>query len=264
MKSNEIVSNQKEAFEKKFSPDDLKIWDFHLTPDPLVRYIRDRMLRVGLKKIFSVMNTNINEVKNWKVLVVCGGVGGEGHFLHQFGFNDVTVSDFSENALGVCNHLFPALKTLQLNSEDMDLADKSYDLVVVQAGLHHLSRPALGLTEMLRVAHKAILVLEPHTGFLPTTFGTEWEIENGFINYVFRWNDNMLKQITKSYLLKEVHFIKGMKTWNHNLGASKIVKPLPKPLRLPALKFIYGVLNTLFGFWGNKFIGVVVKEKSIK
>jgi hypothetical protein len=259
MESNKVVAEQKVAFEKFFSTDDLKRWDFHITSDPLTRYIRDRMLIVGTNKILSVLNTTIEEAKDWKVLVVCGGVGGEANFFHKFGFRDVTNTDFSENALKTCAQLFPALKTMQLNAEVMNLADNSYDLVVVQAGLHHLSRPVSGFTEMLRIAQKAVLVLEPHTGFLPTTFGTKWEVEEGVTNFVFRWDHSMLTQITNSYLLKNTRFIKGIRIWNHNMGAAKLVKFLPKSLKLPALKFIYGTLNTLFGLWGNKFIGIVVK-----
>lgn len=39
-----------------------------------------------------------------------------------------------------------------MDAESLDAPDDRYDLVLVQDGLHHLSRPVTGLMQMLRVA----------------------------------------------------------------------------------------------------------------
>ena len=67
--------------------------------------------------------------------------------------------------MALCRSFDERLKTRVLNAEEMsEVEDGSYDLVLVQDGLHHLPRPTLGFTEMLRVARIAAIVIEPHSG----------------------------------------------------------------------------------------------------
>src|SRR6185436_5595240 len=114
------------------------------------------------------------------------------------------VSDLSEKAMALCRSFDERLKTRVLNAEEMsEVEDGSYDLVLVQDGLHHLPRPTLGFTEMLRVARIAAIVIEPHSGLVARAIGKTWEVEGDAVNYVFRWNRNILEQTTRSYLLQE-------------------------------------------------------------
>src|SRR5215510_6278791 len=54
------------------------LWDHHYTSDPLIRYLRDRRLHRALKELDERGRL---DVANQSVLLVCGGVGGEGTFL---------------------------------------------------------------------------------------------------------------------------------------------------------------------------------------
>jgi ubiquinone/menaquinone biosynthesis C-methylase UbiE len=200
----------------------------------------------------------LDDIRNWEVLVVCGGVGGEGTFFADKGFESVTNSDFSENALRLCNRFDPRLKTLQLNAERLDLPDGSYDLVVVQDGLHHLSRPVLGYTEMLRVSRKATVVIEPHTGIVARSIGTEWERHGEEVNYVFRWNRSIFEQSAKSYLLQSPCHIAAMRLWDHNSAVAGLARRFPKPVNVIVAKTVYAILG-LFPRLGNMMIGVVIK-----
>ncbi len=111
-----------------------------------------------------------------------------------------------------------------MNAENLDIPDKSYDLVLVQNGLHHLPRPVLGLTEMIRVAKKAVMMIEPHAGIVANLLGMEWEDHGGAVNYVFRWNKLMFEQVVKSYILQLPCYIKPIRLWNHNLVMDKVGK----------------------------------------
>jgi ubiquinone/menaquinone biosynthesis C-methylase UbiE len=86
----------------------------------------------------------------------------------------------------------------------LDLPDNSYDLVVVQDGLHHLPRPVTGFTEMLRVAKKAVIVIESYDSWVGDLIGTEFEVQGNAINFAFRWNRKMMVQVTKSFLLRRL------------------------------------------------------------
>lgn len=197
----------------------------------------------------------------WDVLIVCGGVGGEGTLLANLGFRKVTVSDFSKNALEICKVRDARLQTCILNVEQLDLPDDSFDLVLVQDGLHHLPRPALGLTEMLRVARRAVVVVEPHSGVVAKLLGTVWECKVDKVNHVFRWNQLLLEQVTLSYLLQIPSYIKAIRLWDHNVMMSKLAKLLgSKRVGLFFVKFCYFFLNSLFWWLGNMMIGIVVKH----
>ncbi|MFC3573658.1 class I SAM-dependent methyltransferase [Streptomyces yaanensis] len=235
-------------------------WGFHATHDPLTRFLRDRRLLFGLSKL---RQRGVLDPANQSALVVCAGVGGEGILLRRYGFQDVTISDLSGEALNMSRQLDPTLKTAQANAENMvEIPDASYDLVVVQDGLHHLPRPVLGFTEMLRVARRAVIVIEPAESLVGTLIGTEWEEHGEAVNYVFRWSGSTLKQATLSYLLRSGATVLPYRLWDHNVAVSKMAKRFPKHWRLPVAKGIYRVLTPVNGL-GNMMVGVVILGNAI-
>lgn len=250
------VEAQQAAMDDIYGDSDASAWAFHYTDDPVTRYLRDRRLRTALRILEQHGRLDPD---HQSVLVVCGGVGGEGTFLRKFGFSRVTVSDLSEEALAKCRRFDPQLSTLRLNAEDMkELEDASYDLVFVQDGLHHLPRPPLGFTEMLRVARVAAVVIEPHYGLVGRAIGTEWEVHGDAVNYVFRWNRPMLEQVTRSYLLSRHSTVTAHRMWDHALVLSRLADRLPARLRLSAIKAAYACLRPA-NRAGNMMIGVAVK-----
>ncbi len=254
------IGKQKECFENIYSTSEEKKWNFHDTDDILVRYLRDRRIKIAIEHLKKLIKSQYNQ---WNALVICGGVGGEGTLLADLGFNSVTVSDISENALEICKKRDPRIKTILLNAEDLTIPDNSYDLVIVQDGLHHLPRPANGFTEMLRVSKKAIIVIEPHSGIISKLFGTIWEKHDNTINYVFRWNKFIFKELTLSYLLQKNLYIKVIRLWDHNCFMMKISEKVSKNnklLRLNFIKLCYDILNTLFWWLGNMMIGIIIKK----
>lgn len=181
---DQSIKDQNREFEVIYNNENLRRFNFHFTEDKLMRYLRDRRLNIGLN--YLIYKYTKPELENWKVLIVCGGVGGEGTFFRNAGFKDVTTSDFSQNSLSMANILAPQLKTVLLNAEALELEAKAYDLIVVQDGLHHLPEPALGFTEMSRVAKKAVMVIEPYESLVGNVIGTEWEQHGTATNFVYR------------------------------------------------------------------------------
>ncbi|MEU0219476.1 class I SAM-dependent methyltransferase [Streptomyces sp. NPDC006265] len=233
-------------------------WSFHVTSDPLTRFLRDRRLRTALRMLRV---RGLLDPARQSVLIVCGGVGGEGVFLSRYGFKDITVSDLSEEALAVCRGLEPRLRTMSLNAENMaEIPDSSYDLVLVQDGLHHLPRPVLGFTEMLRVTRRAVIVIEPHDGLVGRLIGTEWERHGDVVNYVFRWNRSILNQATRSYLLCKQAIVLPYRMWDHNVVVGKLARCFPERWRLTAAKTVYRVLRPVNRV-GNMMVAVVVKPE---
>lgn len=240
---------------------------YNYTQDPLARYLRDRGLQRALQHISSVLEVSAEEMHRWRVLIVCGGIGGEGTLLANQGFSDVTVSDLSRERLELCRKIDKRLQTTVQDAENMDLESGAYDLVLVQAGLHELPQPVLGFTEMLRVSRKVVVVVEPHLSISGKLLGTKWERhghEDNYVidvNYAFRWNQTILEQVTRSYLLSEKTYVKAIRFWDHDVYVGKAVSKLPAKHRLSAAKAIYRALDVLPGT-GNAMAGVVIKYAS--
>ena len=255
------VERQRAVFEGKYHSQ-VEPLSFHDNQDPLFRFLRDRRIKIGLQRAMKVSG---GTPKDWDALVICSGVGEEGTLLANLGFRSVTVSDFSENALEICRIRDPRLKTSVVNAEAMAIPDRSFDLVLVQDGLHHLPRPMLGYTEMLRVARRAAIVIEPHAGLVAKLIGTTWEKHGDEINYVFRWNQLLLEEPARSLFLDSPTDVKAIRLWDHNLVVGKLVRKLrlgSGHTAVLAAKFLYAALNTPFSWLGNMMVGVVVKTDS--
>jgi ubiquinone/menaquinone biosynthesis C-methylase UbiE len=249
---------QQQAYDKSYTPADLERFAFHDTPEPLMRYLRDRRLRIAID---SLQRLTGQSTADWDALIVCGGAGGEGSYLADLGFRSVTVSDFSVNALEICKIRDPRLQTHVLNAEHLSLPDGAFGVVVVQDGLHELRRPALGLTEMLRVARDAVIVIEPHAGLVARLIGTKWEYHDDVVNYVFRWNQLLFEQICRSYLLSADAYVKVFRFWHHNVVLHRLTRRFGAGRTSVAIvKAIYLLLDTLLAPFGNMMIGMVIKE----
>ncbi len=253
------VEQQHIGFERAYGSSDLSKWEWHSTADRATRFQTDRLIDRGIDRLLDVIDEPPSELS---ALVTCGGVGGEATHLRRRGFVDVTNSDFSAAALGISRAREPDVPTLELNAEALDVPDGSYDVVVERFGLHHLGRPVLGLTEMLRVARKGVLIVEPHTGLLTRTLGQEFEQEApGSKNYVFRWDAQMLRQSTRSYLLEMPVHIEVVRLVHHHAvwqvlhratgGRTKLMYPL--------LRGLYTATRPLDPM-GNLMCGIVVKH----
>lgn len=251
--------NQLDVFEGNFDTD-ASHWDFHDTTEPATRYARDRRLRVAVDRLQHVTG---GDLSTWSALVTCAGVGGEGSYLANRGVGRVTVSDFSPRALSHCRRRDARLETLQLDAEQLDVPDESFDLVLVQDGLHHLPRPVLGFTEMLRVARRAVVVIEPHAGLVARCLGREWERHGDVANYVFRWDRRLLEQSVRSYLLERPCAVEDLRFWDYTVLLFRLndrLGSLSAAWRIQ--KLVYRTLNA----WGplralgNMMVAVIVKD----
>lgn len=248
---------QADAYDTWHDPGDLARYAYHSDPDPLTAFLRDR--RIGLAVDLALRMAGAAPA-DWTALVTCGGVGGEGTYLAGRGFREVTVSDVSEAALSVCRRRDPRLLTIRADGEATGLPDGCHDLVLVRDGLHHLPRPGAGLAEMLRLARRAVVVMEPATGAVPALLGTAWERHGGSWNYVYRWDTALFAQTVFSALLRTDYAVAGVRLWDHAPVVGRLVRRLPGGARLAAARGLYGTLDTLARPFGNNFVGVVVKN----
>jgi ubiquinone/menaquinone biosynthesis C-methylase UbiE len=258
------VAGLQKLYEQSYGQSSIRDWEFHDTAEPILRYLRDRRLEIAVDAVASRLGQHPRE---WTALVVCGGVGGEGTYLANRGCRSVVVSDFSARALEICQSRDSRLAVLQLNAEALAVPDNSFDLVLVQDGLHELRRPVLGLTEMMRVARRAVVMIEPHSGVVARMLGTVWETheagdaERAAENYVFRWNARSFRDVARSYLLKEAKQISVIRFWDHNVTMRRLARSIGdgRP-GLAMAKAAYHVLDSSLWWMGNAIVGIIVKD----
>ncbi|MHC4247511.1 MAG: class I SAM-dependent methyltransferase [Planctomycetota bacterium] len=97
------------------------------------------------------------------VLTVGDGKGGkEAAFLKRLGHHAVA-TDVSTDVLAEAKQRGIIDNFREEDAEALSFADESFDYVLVKETLHHLTRPYLALYEMLRVASRGVIVIEPRT-----------------------------------------------------------------------------------------------------
>lgn len=189
------------------------------------------------------------------ILVLCSAEGREASVLCDLGYRDVTISDLSPVALEVATKHDPRLKSRVLNAQETGLRDGSYDVVVIQDGLHHLQSPVAGLCEMLRVCRRAGVFLEPADSPAGNLIGQKWETNGDAVNYVFRWNRKLLRDLCRSYFASDDFTDLSFTFWHHNPMMSKAGAWLGRG----GLALGKRVLDRFAGRWGNQFCGIIVK-----
>jgi len=92
-----------------------------------------------------------------------GKFGSDAFFLQNEGV-DVTATSISSHTLKVAHSRGFIKKYAAENAEAFDRQDNSVDFVLCKESLHHFPRPAVGFYEMLRIARKGVVLIEPIEG----------------------------------------------------------------------------------------------------
>jgi ubiquinone/menaquinone biosynthesis C-methylase UbiE len=92
-----------------------------------------------------------------------GAFGSDAFFLRSFGI-DVTATSISTHTLEIAHAQGLIDKYAAENAEALSLPDNAVDFVLCKESFHHFPRPALAFYEMLRIACKAVVLIEPAEG----------------------------------------------------------------------------------------------------
>jgi Methyltransferase domain len=232
----------------------------HVTSDnPLVRYLVRWRLMDAMRRLTTAANGRIS--KSSKILLMCGGEGLEGSILCDMGYRNVTVSDISERGVAEAIKRDSRLQGLVLNAERADVESNSFEVVIVQDGLHHLQSPVQGFTEMLRIASTAVVFLEPHDSLIGKILGTRWEKHDDAVNYVFRWTKKLAQDVASSYLGPDSFVNLSFSFWHHNIVYHRLGKVLGDGISaLNIIRLIKFILDTTLGRAGNQFCGMILKR----
>ncbi len=89
-----------------------------------------------------------------------GNFGTDAHFLGRHGAQVVATS-ITDETLKVARELGYVHAIRAENAEAISLPDNAFEFVFCKEAYHHFPRPALAFYEMLRVARRAVVLIEP-------------------------------------------------------------------------------------------------------
>lgn len=115
---------------------------------------------------------------------------GDGRFASEAQYirrkaKDVTASDISEGMLLEAKNRNLIDKYSIENAEKLSFTDSSFDFILCKESYHHFPRPIIALYEMIRVARKAVILIEPNDSI----FEELWRAKNVLDRGSFSFSD---------------------------------------------------------------------------
>ncbi|MCX5701461.1 MAG: class I SAM-dependent methyltransferase [Candidatus Omnitrophica bacterium] len=134
---------------------------------------------------------------------------------------------------------------------NLSFPDNSFDIVSVHDGLHHLSDPKKAVREMVRIAKKAVIIIEPAKALI-----TELSVLLGFSlkyegsDFVYRFRKSEIISWLKEIGIKKIIIKRYLMYYPHKPGrVFRIFDFLPL---FYFIKIIFYLTNLFFGRLGNK------------
>jgi SAM-dependent methyltransferase len=221
---------------------------------------RSQFLSV-LQRCIEKTGIDVNE----NVLII-GGTQEDADSLSFCGFHHITLS----NIHGV-RHDPNSLPVIAVDAEDIKLPDNSYDVIFFHEVIHHCRSPHRALCEMLRVAKRRVLMMEPNdSAFMrllcSLRFSFPYEIfavvnndyERGGVrnsqipNFIFRWNAWAVLQLTSAFMAEYKPQIYADPYWDFNANEKSLADR--KQTKIGLITGIIGARNFLRILHGMQWV----------
>ena len=213
------------------------------------------------------------------ILVVCAGDTDRKTFL-EHGFTDVVISNLDYHR-GVEDYAPYGWK--YIDAEKIELADCSFDWVVVHAGLHHCGSPHAAMCEMFRVARKGIVVFEARDSLLMKLsvwfgFVPSYELEpvvlsdgkcgglrnTGTPNFIYRWTELEVEKTINSFSPEYEHEFDYFYGYRVPLQRLAMSSSKLKKMAAVGFKLVLPVVELLLRRQGNLFGFAISKQGALQ
>ncbi|WP_066630462.1 class I SAM-dependent methyltransferase [Labilibacter marinus] len=131
------------------------------------------------------------QTKQDKWLTVGDGVGTDAYWLQSQGL-DVVASDISDVVLTEAQKRGYINTFSKENAEQLSYGDDSFDYIFCKEAYHHFPRPYIALYDMLRVASKAVILIEPED------IGIQMPLIIFLKNILDRFSPNLINKVWKN------------------------------------------------------------------
>lgn len=210
----------------------------------------DYFRAIPFERLAKLLRSMTIDLTGETVLLAGCGSGVDLHYLRKRHNARWFVADLSPNAVALTRQAFPDALGSAADLRRLPFADGSFDYVFVASSLHHLAEPLMGLYELLRVARRGVLVIEPNDSWLTrlaTTCGVATEIEEAG-NYVYRFARRDIEKVARALFARydcrrffACHTVAGSKAF------------------FVLLKLVNGAMNVVAPALGNTIVFVLEK-----
>ena len=242
------------AFYDEASAAEFEITRPHGAP-ALYQWLLARKLRRATRDIAALIPGGV-------VLTVCGGSGMDAEFYARMGAQVIN----ADISLGAARRTRERAERFGLDitpvvadAEALPFADRSVDIVAVHDGLHHLEDPRRALTEMARVAGRAVSITEPADAAVTAIaikLGLARAVEEAG-NPVVRLDASSVRTLLEDEGFAIVASRRYVMYYRHVPGP--VTRLLSRPLILPIIKIVTALADVLVGRLGNKLVVVAAR-----
>jgi SAM-dependent methyltransferase len=214
----------------------------------LYHYLIERKFQTG-REVLGL------ELAGRTLLEICAGSGMMSEKFARAGAI-VTTTDFSAAAVmrareRARRYGFSATFAVA-EAERLPFPDRSFDIVAVHDGLHHLENPEQAIREMGRAARRGVLIMDPARAALTRVavrLGIAEDIEEAG-NQVKRLEPGVVAGILRDCGFDSIGWRRTLMYYPHRPG--RWFQLLGKPPVFLASRGLFEAANLVLGRWGNK------------
>jgi SAM-dependent methyltransferase len=231
-------------------------------------------------------------------VLIVGGRQNDVTVLQKVGFQRIMLSNIESlpaRAQDVSSDV--QVQMTYADAEDLCFGDDSYDTVFAHDVLHHCRSPHAALLEMLRVARRHIIIMEPHDSSCMKAFqrlhlatfpyelgavrdhdGLSGGVRDSCVpNFVYRWSSSEVFKTVSSSIPDRNFVLFAHPYWDFNLDEKELGLRKETKLHiftqllgvrrfLAALRFLQRALNVMpvVSRQGNKFFCCIEKRSELR
>lgn len=150
------------------------------------------------ERMYEAVFKCLSHTKQRKWLTIGDGrYGLDAIRMQRNGFEDVTATDIDAALLDASFSVGTLKSISEEDAENLSFGDNSFDYVLCKESYHHFSRPMLALYEMLRVASKAVVLVEPQDPYAdaPLVPGPTVAVYETDGNYIYTLSRRELEKV---------------------------------------------------------------------
>jgi len=255
-----------------------------------------RLTQKGRSQFLAILREylNVSGIDLNSAVLVIGGTQEDAEVLLQSGFRQITLS----NIEGTIDQSGTTIDhpVIAVDAENSCLADCSFDIVFVHEALHHCRSAHRALCEMLRIAKRQVILMEPNDSAVMRLlarmgFSFPFEIaavvDNDYVrggvrnsqvpNFIYRWNRREVHKASSAFLAECIFRLYAYPYWDFNVDEKNLA--YRKQTRISTITSIIGakkflqllhvaqvVLNRVSPLrrQGNKFFCAIEKTSELQ
>ncbi len=117
------------------------------------------------RRMYRVLDPLLESESSSWLTIGDGRYGKDARYISEKG-GDVTASDIDDSLLKEAINLGFISKFSKENAESLSFGDEAFEYVLCKESYHHFPRPMIALYEMLRVASKGVVLIEPNDQYI--------------------------------------------------------------------------------------------------